>query len=440
MPSNTNQIPRNTGEPFLNVTRLFDWNGPHELKFGTQNSLGDWAEVASLNGDIVLRFRDGVPDSAELRNTPLDALSHLTELGFYVQDRWTIGNRLTINAGLRYDKFRINIAEQSAPAGTWVPARQFDEIKNVPNWDDLMPRLGVSYDVTGTGRTVVKGSFSMYVGNEGVGPASSVNPMFLSRNRCVWTDTNGDLNAQPNELSNCAGFSGGVSTRLDPALKRQFNREYTLGFQHELAPDLGLSVTFYRRENRNMRGPRNLAIPASSYIPVTVNNLLTNEPMTIFNQDPATLGLQNNVIMNADILNNDYNGIEFVVQRRFSSRGFLLAGYHYGKKLGSILLNDRDTRSDLNDPNNFIFHDGAVGNDEPHQLKLSGSVLLPGDINFSGVLLAYSGHPRQRNMRVSRSEVPDLTRSSQSVRLERNDDVRYENIKLLDLRFAKPFQ
>ena len=43
-------------------------------------------------------------------------------------------------------------------------------------------------------------------------------------------------------------------------------------------------------------------------------------------------------------------------------------------------------------------------------------------------------------MRVSRSEVPDLTRSSQSVRLERNDDVRYENIKLLDLRFARPFQ
>ena len=125
--------------------------------------------------------------------------------------------------------------------------------------------------MTGTGRTVVKGSFSMYVGNEGVGPASSVNPMFLSRNRCVWTDTNGDLNAQPNELSNCAGFTGGVSTRLDPDLKRQFNREYTLGFQHELAPDLGLSVTFYRRENRNMRGPRNLAIPASSYIPVTVN-------------------------------------------------------------------------------------------------------------------------------------------------------------------------
>ena len=51
----------------MNVTRLFDWNGPHELKFGTQNSLGDWAEVASLNGDIVLRFRNGVPDSAELR-------------------------------------------------------------------------------------------------------------------------------------------------------------------------------------------------------------------------------------------------------------------------------------------------------------------------------------------------------------------------------------
>ena len=133
--------PETTGEPFLNVTRLFDWNGPHELKFGTQNSLGDWAEVASLNGDIVLRFRDGrvrfrgAPKYASRRAQPPHGARLLPA------DRWTIGNRLTINAGLRYDKFRINIAEQSAPAGTWVPARQFDEIKNVPNWDDLMPRL-----------------------------------------------------------------------------------------------------------------------------------------------------------------------------------------------------------------------------------------------------------------------------------------------------------
>ena len=40
---------------------------------------------------------------------------------------------------------------------------------------------GVAYDLLGTGRTVLKGSFSKYMGNEAAGVAESVNPMFSER-------------------------------------------------------------------------------------------------------------------------------------------------------------------------------------------------------------------------------------------------------------------
>ncbi|HYU78346.1 MAG TPA: TonB-dependent receptor [Vicinamibacterales bacterium] len=423
---------------FVSTTRILDWKGTHELKIGTQNAIGSFREVRRLLSDMILRFSGNAPNSVDLANTPLDALTNVTEIGFYVQDSWTISNRLTLNAGLRYDKFRIDIAERSAPAGTWVAERHFNKIPNVPNWNDLVPRLGVSYDLRGNGRTVVKGSYSVYVGNEAVGVASSVNPMIYSTNRCTWTDTNGDLFAQASELSRCEGFSGSVTSRLDPDLKRQFNREYTIGLQHQLAGDIGVSAYFYRRENRNFRGPHNVLVPTSSYIPVTIVNPLNNQNLTIYDQDPGTLGRQDNLISNDPRLDNDYNGVELQVQRRFSNKASLLAGYHYGRAQGAILTSGPSTSRDLNDPNNFIYYQGAIGNDEPHQFKLSGSYLLPGDISASTVLLAYTGHPRQRNLVVGRALVPTLTRASQTVPLEPNDDQRYDSIKLLDLRFGRP--
>jgi outer membrane receptor protein involved in Fe transport len=388
---------------------------------------------------MILRFRGTTPDSVDLANTPLDALSELTELGFYVQDAWSMNNRVTLNLGVRYDKFRIDIAERSAPAGTWVPERTFPRIENVPNWNTVVPRVGVSVNPFGTGRTVLKGSFSIYVGNEAVGVASAVNPMIYSTNRCTWADIDGDRFAQANELSQCSGFSGGVTTRFDPDLKRHFNREYSAGVQHELAANVGLSVMYYRRENRNLRGIRNEAAPPESYTPVTIVNALTGAPLTIYNQAPSTLGGQRNVLVNSPLLDNTYDGVEIAVQRRFSGGASLLAGYHYGKARGSILTSGASTSRDLNDPNNFIDHIGAIGNDEPHQFKLSGSYELPWKVLASGVILAYSGHPRQQTLVVDRTMVPGLTRSSQTVPLQRNDVERYESIALVDLRFGRSF-
>ena len=424
---------------FVSATRLFHLGGSHELKIGTQNALGSFRETRRLLSDMILRFRGTTPDSVNLANTPLDAMTELTELGFYAQDSWTIGSRLTLNLGVRYDKFHIDIAARSAPAGTWVPERSFPRIENVPNWHTVVPRLGASFDLFGTGKTVAKGSFSKYVGNEAVGVASAVNPMIYSTNRCTWSDINNDRFAQANELSQCLGFSGGVTTRFDPNLRRHYNREYTAGVQHELLPNVGMSVMYYRRENRNLRGIRNEAVPESSYTPVTIVNPLTSQPLTVYNQAPATLGGQRNVLVNSPLLDNSYNGVEVSVQRRFTNQASLLAGYHYGKARGSILTSGSATSRDLNDPNNFIFHHGAIGNDEPHQFKVSGSYELPWKIMASGVFLAYTGHSRQRSLLVDRSLVPTLTRSSQAVPVEPNDAARYENIVLLDLRFGRSF-
>ena len=104
---------------------------------------------------------------------------------------------------------------------------------------------------------------------------------------------------------------------------------------------MALSVMYYRRENRNLRGIRNEAVPEASYTPITIVNPLTNGPLTIYNQAANTVGGQRNVLVNSPLLDNDYDGFEISVQRRFSQQASLLAGYHYGKARGSILTSGR---------------------------------------------------------------------------------------------------
>ncbi len=415
------------------ITRVGNWAGNHELNTGAQYDWGGYRTTQEYHGDIFLRFRNGAPDSVDLLNTPVDSYPKGRQVGLYVQDRWMIANRVTINAGARYDHLHLYLPDQVAAAGTWVPERRVPG-RDVITWRSLVPRLGVAYDLTGNAHSVLKGSFSKYMGNEGVTLAETLNPIFMATNRCFWTDLNGDLYAQPNEIDRCAGFTGGVTTTLDPNLRRPFNREYSVGIEHQLAANLRISVMAHRREQRDQRTTRNLAVPYESYIPVVITNPLTNQPLTIFNQNPATAGRQDNLLTNSSKLDTNYNGIEVSFIRRFAAGSQLSGGYHYGNNRGRIAAGE------LNDPNNDIFVDGAVGNDEPHQFKLAGSTQLPGKIAWSGSFAANSGHPRVRQLNVGRAIVPTLTRATQTVRLEPNDESRYDKWMMLDLRFGRVFR
>ena len=68
--------------------------------------------------------------------------SSAPSLALFVQDQFRL-KRITISAGLRFDWLRESVAASSVPAGALVPPQSFPAIKNVPNWKDVSPRLGV---------------------------------------------------------------------------------------------------------------------------------------------------------------------------------------------------------------------------------------------------------------------------------------------------------
>ncbi len=99
-----------------------------------------------------------------IRNTPLAAHGEKLnyDIGIYAQDSWTL-KRLTLNAGLRFEKLKAPVLAATAPAGRFVPERTFAAIENLPNWTgDFAPRFAAVCDVFGNAKTALKYTLNKY--------------------------------------------------------------------------------------------------------------------------------------------------------------------------------------------------------------------------------------------------------------------------------------
>ena len=444
------------GETFLdaftyNVSASVSYvTGSHSFKVGQQfASARNGSGTVNQNGSLVQQYRDGVPDSVVVYNTPTNVQTNLDyKVGLYAQDSWRI-NRLTFNPGIRFDIHRNSIPAQHAAAGRFVPERNFAAIPNIINWNDVSLRLGAAYDLFGNGKTAIKVSVGRYPQFEIANQAARYNPMTLSggtgssvRDTRTWDDLNGNDIAEENELgpTTNARFGLGLDRFVDPDLDRPYSWMTSIGIQQELRPGWGLSAAYTRRDQGQLIWTDNRNTTFDDYTLLTLADPRGNgQTLPLYNLNVDKLGLVDLFDTNSDENQRFYDGLEFSVDGRFGGGGRLVVASNVGRV--------RVVNCEVNDPNALRFCDETKLDSVPFltSFRVVYTYPLRGGFNVSGV---YQSTPGGRvaqpifatNYRVTRAIVPNLTLPSVTVRLDEPGSQTYAHIHQLDLAVSKEFR
>jgi len=258
--------------------------------------------------------------------SPFTVRARLAQTSAYVQDQWT-GGRVTVQGAVRFDRVRSWFPEQQF-SGRFLPSPVvIPEARGVDAYTDVTPRLGIAYDVTGTGLTAVKISAGRYLEGAGTtGVYYDSNPATrLSRaaNR-TWTDSN--LNYVPNcvlenplangecgQLANPIPLGQPIPGAIDSGLLRGSNvraSDWNVGasVEHQILPRASLEVGYFRRWFDGFTVVDNLLVNDGDFQPITVTapqnpNLPNGGGQTIgplYIQNPASFGRFNQVTMLTD--------------------------------------------------------------------------------------------------------------------------------------------
>jgi hypothetical protein len=434
--STSGQGPQSNPGPSQYITASVAYvTGGHQFKVGFQHRSGYRGSDRQINGDINQLYRNGVPFAVDVLNTPITQRSQVNhDLGVFVQDSWTM-KRLTLSPGLRWDYFNASIPEQIAPAGRFVPERRFAAVKNIPNWHDVSPRFGASYDLTGRGTTAVKGHFGLYVDSAGTALPERYNPMVFSIDNRTWTDINRDDIAQENELGPSTNLTFGQrsSRNMDPDLERPYQMVWNVGVNHELRSNLAVAVTFTQRSFHRLNLLRNLAIPPSEYTLYTVPDPRGNgEMLPVYSINRAVFGLVDQIDTNSTENSQVYRGVDVSFNWRF--RGALLFG---GTSTGHSIA----TTCEVDNPNSLRFCDeGQYDIPLLTSFKLSGTIPLPYGFQLSTVFKSQPGTELNIGYQVTRAILPQLTQASVTVRLNEPGSEYNDRLNQLDLTIARNFR
>ncbi|MGH9345728.1 MAG: carboxypeptidase regulatory-like domain-containing protein [Vicinamibacterales bacterium] len=343
------ELDRNRYQGTAAATYFLDTGrGSHTFKVGGEVLLETGWEgfLQGYGGNIEHQYANGRSDRIVVQfptarevgklhnNQNLLSVNKLDQIGLFLNDTWSTG-RLTLNLGVRYDRYKGWMPEQEQMGATIGPhtiASQTFPEQTFFTWNQVAPRTGLIYDLSGDGRTVIKANYGLYWHNPGVTIPGNGNPNQAAKTVTYgWNDLNGDRRFQLGEQTNilASALAGAVS--IDPGIKAPRTHEASVWFERQLAETLGGRIGFvYKTEDDLIttytpgRALNAYTVPFP-FVDIGVDGTRgtsDDRTMTLFGMPTAQAANfpVNQVVMNRDDRLSRYKTVEASVSKRYGNR------------------------------------------------------------------------------------------------------------------------
>ena len=366
-----------------NMTGSFTYYlGHHELKAGFDFQT-DTAAISRgySGGQQVTDYGDGTYShyywtvaGADVNNAPsiiFKASPKHESSGFYLQDKWSVTNALTLNLGARLDTTLI----KDQHGATKINLK-----------DQWAPRLGLVWDWAGKGQDKLYVSLSRFY--EQVPLDLVIRSFSDESNPTIFNFSPTSLT--PNAAAGTSSIVGSYIEPVDPDIKGQYSDEFILGVETTVATNYVLGAKFIRRYvGRAVEDSLDVNSSAGDYFIMNPGFSVTGK------QYPRAV--------------RDYTGLEFSVQRKFADHYTWQASYLWSRLDGNYEgayqgvggpdgtgQLDPNINSAFDEPAFMVNSNGKLSGDRTHQLKGSGFYEWDNGLSLGATFNFMSGTPINR--------------------------------------------
>jgi hypothetical protein len=413
--------------------------------------------------------------------------NEMKRLGFYAQDALTIAHRATLHLGLRFDRStaRIPAIAKLASGNTISVTIGNSLIKPIAGlnpydinavaewnqfmvWNALSPRIGLSLDLFGDGRTILRSSFSRYSDYMSLGYIRGLSPFLPTRSHSfVWYDEDGKGTVDSTDtyalyLDDYRIYKGEFgSKRVAENIKAPYVDELAFGFSQEIVRDLSVSARYVSKTQKDivenvLYDPTTGAawyqadganadwwVPFTTSVPATAEYPVT--PVTVYYRSKTAPAVFDQ-LRNVPELERKYSAFELTVRKRMSDNWQFFGSVVWSKATGNAGL-DPDASSGFSSlagsPNSFVnvWANSRLDLDRPSAIRLLATYRFPLDFFLTMMYTLRSGAPWARTVTVLPPDdwatVNNVVVEPVTVYLETPGARRFASEQSLDARLEK---
>jgi hypothetical protein len=407
----------------------------HDFKFGVQYEHGSTHSFWGYPGGAQYSDYAGESYLAYLRQ-PYSSGGQFDTLGAFAEDVVRIGERLTVNLGLRFDYNEAvspdipEVDEVGRETGGTIAG-----LGTLYTWNVLSPRLGFNYQLTEDGRTVLRASYGRLYQGVFTSEIAVVHPGHTPTAIAFYDPSSGGFTDVVAVIDPLADVG------VDPETLPPNTDQFSIGIDRELTHELAMSMTYVRKEGRDFIAWKDVGgIYGTDTATLQDGRTITVYPLLNSTSERFYL------LTNRDELYLRYNGLLLTLEKRWSDGWQAQASYSLSEAVGLQASSywgagGAQTSSTFGrntfgrDPNDLTNAEGNLPNDRTHMFHVQGSVEIP----KWGILVAahyqyLTGKPwgAWTNLRLPQGTVWAM--------VEPRGTRRLTSQSLLDLRLSKIFR